>query len=142
MFVHTVDDKGRLSIPVRFREVLKTYEDNRLILTFHDQCLWTFPFSEWVKVEERMSRFSLVDPEARNFLRHFLEGLAEVALDRQGRILIPLELKKMAQLDKEVIILGIRETFELWNRSAYEAVMHKNRENQELLAKRAAELGL
>ena len=118
---HTMDNKGRVSIPVRFREVLQERQDRQLILTNWDGYILGFPHSEWVKVEAKLGEMALFRKDYRNFQRFLISGVEECPLDRQGRILIPQNLRDYAKLDREVAIVGLVRNFEIWDRERYES---------------------
>ncbi|MEJ2068799.1 MAG: division/cell wall cluster transcriptional repressor MraZ [Syntrophobacterales bacterium] len=117
---HTMDNKGRVSIPVRFREVLQERQDRQLILTNWDGYILGFPHSEWVKVEAKLGEMALFRKDYRNFQRFLISGVEECPLDRQGRILIPQNLRDYAKLGREVAIVGLVRNFEIWDRERYE----------------------
>ena len=118
---HTMDNKGRVSIPVRFREVLQEHQDRQLILTNWDGYILGFPHSEWVKVEAKLGEMALFRKDYRNFQRFLISGVEECPLDRQGRILIPQNLRDYAKLGREVAIVGLVRNFEIWDRERYES---------------------
>lgn len=122
-YFHSIDDKGRLSIPQRYREILKERRDGYLILTKLDGYLLAFPISEWELIEQRMGQLSQLRKDFRSFQRSLFAGAAECPLDRQGRILIPLALREYANLDKEVAIAGANRCFEIWDRKVFEEEM-------------------
>ncbi|MFW6112726.1 MAG: division/cell wall cluster transcriptional repressor MraZ [Thermodesulfobacteriota bacterium] len=117
---HTMDNKGRVSIPVRFREILQESQERQLILTNWDGYILAFPNSEWVKLEAKLGELATFRKDYRNFKRWLLSGVGECPLDRQGRILIPQNLREYAQLGREVAIVGQVQHFEMWDRERYE----------------------
>lgn len=118
---HTMDNKGRVSIPVRFREVLRERQDRQLILTNWEGYILAFPQSEWVKLEAKLGELAQFRKDYRNFKRFLISGVEECPLDRQGRILIPQSLRDYAKLGREVAIIGLVQNFEIWDRERYEA---------------------
>lgn len=116
---HAMDDKGRISIPQRYREILRVRQDRYLVLTNLDGYLVAFPNSEWEKIEQQLSQLSLLRKDFRAFQRFFISGAVECPLDRQGRILIAPSLREYAQLDKEVVLAGALRGFEIWDRQAW-----------------------
>lgn len=118
---HTMDNKGRVSIPVRYREILQERQDRQLILTNWDGYILAFPQSEWVKVEAKLGELALFRKDYRSFQRFLISGVEECPLDRQGRILIPQPLREYAKLGREVAIVGLVRNFEIWDRERYEA---------------------
>jgi MraZ protein len=117
---HIMDNKGRVSIPVRYRDILQERQDRQLILTNWDGYILAFPQSEWVKVEAKLGEMALLRKDFRAFQRFFLSGVEECPLDRQGRILIPQNLREYAKLGREVAIVGVVRNFEIWDRERYE----------------------
>jgi MraZ protein len=118
---HIMDNKGRVSVPVRYREVLQERQDRQLILTNWDGYILAFPQSEWVKVEAKLGELALFRKDYRSFQRFLISGVEECPLDRQGRILIPQNLRDYAKLGREVAIVGLVRNFEIWDRERYEA---------------------
>jgi len=139
---HLIDLKGRISIPTRFRDLLKSNGDPRLILTNWEQCLAAFPLKEWEEVEAKMGELSLVDRDIRSFKRFFFSGACECSLDSQGRILIPPDLREYANLKKEVILAGQLKYFEVWDKTKFEEELAKNINNLPILEDKLASLGL
>ena len=117
---HIMDNKGRVSVPVRYREVLQERQDRQLILTNWDGYILAFPHSEWVKVEAKLGEMALFRKDYRSFQRFLISGVEECPLDRQGRILIPQNLREYAKLGREVAIVGLVRNFEIWDRESYE----------------------
>jgi MraZ protein len=120
-FEHSIDGKGRVSIPAKFRETLKReYGSDELIVTIFDSCLVAYPFAEWQIFEEKMKDFSQLKKEAKSFLRYFYSGAMECAIDDHGRILIPPQFRDHANLNKEIVFLGVMNRFEIWNKDVWE----------------------
>jgi MraZ protein len=118
---HIMDNKGRVSIPVRYREILQERQDRQIILTNWDGYILAFPQSEWVKVEAKLGELALFRKDYRAFQRFLISGVEECPLDRQGRILIPQTLREYAKLGREVAVVGLVRNFEIWDRERYEA---------------------
>lgn len=138
---HLIDEKGRLSIPVQFREVLaNVYKEQRLILTSLVSCLVAYPLSEWLKIEEQVKSLPQMKPEVRDFQRVFISPAEECGFDRQGRILIPPALR--AGLRKEVVIVGMLTKFEIWAREKFEEKRKKVLEDSERISNVLGDLGL
>jgi len=119
-FFNIMDNKGRVSIPVRYREILQERQDRQLILTNWDGYILAFPQSEWVKVEAKLGELALFRKDYRAFQRFLISGVEECPLDRQGRILIPQSLRDYAKLGRELAIVGVVRNFEIWDRVNYE----------------------
>lgn len=115
-FYHSIDTKGRLSIPSGFRLELQRRSDRAPILTNHLECLHLYPHEDWIEFEERLGRVASMDPDAQRLARWMISGAMEAPIDNQGRILIPPFLRERAQLGKEVAILGVSKRMEIWDR--------------------------
>lgn len=113
-FEHSIDQKGRVSIPARFREILATQYDERLIITNFDQCLWAYPAPEWKKVEEKVAALPQFQPEVKAMQRFFISAASESPIDKQGRIMIPPTLREYAGLSKDCILVGMSQRIEIW----------------------------
>ncbi len=93
-FEHTIDDKGRLSIPSKIRDILSARGENELILSDFDSCLAAYPREEWRQLEEKIKRLSTIHRDVRDYLRLFYSSATDVPLDSQGRILIPPAMRE------------------------------------------------
>lgn len=116
---HTLDEKGRLAIPARFKEVLTRKGDDCLVLTNHYNCLWAFPRDDWQAIEEKAASLSLLDQSVTKYLRYFISGAQECPL-KNGRISIPPDLREVADLKKEVVLVGGLKIFEIWDREKWD----------------------
>ncbi|MGA3083352.1 MAG: division/cell wall cluster transcriptional repressor MraZ [Thermodesulfobacteriota bacterium] len=139
---HLIDSKGRVNVPARFRDLIKTNGDPRLIVTNSDQCLAVYPYQEWQEIEEKVSQLSLADRDIRAYKRFFISGACECSLDSQSRILIPPTLREHAGLEKEVILVGQLKYFEIWDKVKFEKEWAKSKENLPVLEDKLASLGL
>lgn len=123
-YEHSVDAKGRIALPVRFRDALdKKSGDGRLVITMHltDLCLVVYPLAEWEVFEEKLSKMSQLDPTV-TMLRRMYVGMAhECTLDQQGRVLVPTELRRDAKIEGEAVWSGAARFVELWSKPIYEA---------------------
>lgn len=137
-FEHTIDPKGRISIPSKFRDALLEKYDERLIITNdYDGNLLAYPFTEWQIIEEKASKLPTLKRGAADFLRFFISGAAECSVDKLGRILIPPVLREYAKLEKDIILVGTLKKIEIWAKSRWETVItraQKNDEAREMLA--------
>lgn len=110
-YQHTIDSKGRLFIPARFREGL----GERFVLTKGlDGCLFAYPPQEWINLENKMRALPFTRSDVRAFVRFFFAGASECEVDKQGRVLIPANLRKHAALEKDVVIIGVSSRVEIW----------------------------
>lgn len=136
-YQHTLDSKGRLFIPARFREGL----GERFIMTKGlDRCLFAYSPGEWQTLEEKLKKLPFARADARAFVRLFFSGAAEVEVDKQGRVLIPANLRTYAGLDKEVVILGVSSRVEIWAREEWERYSAGASENYEAIAEKIVDL--
>ena len=140
--VHTLDAKGRLAVPARFRDVLKARRDERLVITTSDRCLVAYPREEWRALAEKVSRLSQLDPRVQAFRRYFISGATECTCDKQGRVLIPQALREMAGLDGQVLLVGMQSNFEIWDKDRWYQERESIRQNFGDLSSFMAELGI
>ena len=141
-FQHSMDEKGRISIPLRFRDVLRDRRDPRLVVTNMTSCLVVYPFEEWHRVEEKVAALPSVRADVRSFQRFFISAATECVPDRQGRILIPPTLREHAALDKDVLVVGMQSNFELWAKAKWDEEIQRSQENFDAIANSLAPLGL
>ena len=116
---HTIDQKGRLIIPSKFRESLG---DEFVISKGMDGCLYVYANEDWNAFEEKLTSLPLTNKPARQFARFFLAGAASVEVDKQGRILVPGNLREFAKLDKDVVLVGVGSRIEIWSKDQYDSV--------------------
>ena len=141
-YEHTLDSKGRISIPSKFREILTEEYDNQLVITNFDHCLVAFPQQEWSNLEQKMGSLSLMKREARTFLRFFYSSGIDCAIDKQGRLLIPQALRDYASIRKEVVLVGEGKKIEIWSKERWEEEFRRSQENFEQISDTLAALGL
>ncbi len=115
---HTVDAKGRLIMPSKFREVLG---EEFVVSKGMDGCLFVYGNNDWNAFEQKLTSLPLINKEARQFARFFLAGAAQVELDKQGRILIPANLREFAGLDKDVVLVGVGSRIEIWSKEKWDS---------------------
>ena len=141
-FEHTIDDKGRLSIPARFREALEMTFTPPLIVTRQKECLVAYPADEWRALEARMNELPTFDAKVQAFRRFFYAPAQECPTDRAGRVLVPPTLRTFAGLEREVVLAGMGKHFEIWAKGRYDAMMGEALANFDLIAQGMGELGL
>lgn len=141
-YEHTIDPKGRLSIPSRFREILVADSDERLILTNFDNCLWAYPMREWKLVEEKVSSLPQFKPEVKALQRFFVSAASECPLDPNGRIIIPSTLRRYASLMKDVVVVGMTRRIEIWARERWQKVFEQAEKDLTSLGGKLADLGI
>ena len=114
---HTIDAKGRLIVPAKFREILG---DEFVVTKGLDGCLFVYADKEWKAFEEKLGTLPLTNKNARQFTRFFLAGAAACEVDKQGRILLPSVLREFAGLEKDVVLVGVASRIEIWSRDRWE----------------------
>jgi MraZ protein len=136
-FSHLLDAKGRLAVPSRFREGLA----GGLVLTRGlDRCLAVYPMAAWTPLAERVSALPFSDPDARNLRRMVFAEAADLAIDSQGRILVPPELRRYAGLERDAIVIGVNESIEIWSPVHWEAIHALMDQDGEAIARRLASM--
>jgi len=136
-FSHNLDVKGRLAIPARFREALGS---DVVITRGIDRCLSVYPMSAWEPLAEKVSALPISDPDARTFRRMVFAEAAIAEFDRQGRILIPPDLRRYAGLDREAIVVGMHTYIEIWSPEHWEAQAEMMDSEGSTIAQRLASL--
>lgn len=138
-FLHTIDAKGRLIIPAKFREAL----GYRFIATKGlDNCLFLYPEDEWKNFEEKLKKLPVSQPNARQFVRFFFSGAAECEFDKQGRILLPANLREYAGLEKDVMVVGVMNRIEIWDAARWKEYSEQAEQNYESAAESLVDLGI
>lgn len=134
---HTIDTKGRLIIPAKFREAL----GEEFVLTKGlDGCLSIYPMNEWESFEEKLKSLPLTDKNARAFLRFFVAGATSCELDKQGRILVPGTLREFAGLDKDVVLTGNITRIEIWSKEKW--IENSSYDDMDSIAASMQEMGI
>lgn len=141
---HNLDSKGRLIIPARFRDVLKQSTVDGLMISKMDGALFCYTFEKWREIEDSILKLARKSKNMRRFRRIFIGGAHECLFDKQVRILIPPTLRQYAGLNKEVVLVGVLDYFEIWAKDSWaqeDEKLHIDMENEEL-RNEIAELGL
>jgi len=141
-FEHSIDTKGRVSVPSKFREILSTNFDERLIITNFDGCLWGYPCAEWQKIEERVAALPQFKPEVKALQRVFISAATECPLDKTGRILLPQTLREYAGITKDLVFVGMTRRIEIWSTESWKDVFDKSQKDINDMTDKLAELGL
>ena len=134
---HTIDTKGRLIIPSKFRETLG---DEFVVTKGMDGCLFVYDSNEWQSFEEKLKSLPLTNKDARQFARFFLAGAGAVNLATKGRRLLRPVLRQFEGLEKEVVLVGVASRVEIWSKAKWENAAEY--EDMEEIAEHMAELGL
>jgi MraZ protein len=117
---HTIDTKGRIIIPARFRDVIKAQGLNGVMVSRMDGGLVAYTYDEWCKIETRILSLAEKSENMRRFRRVFIGGAFECSCDKQDRILIPQNLRLYAELGKEIVLVGVLDHFEIWSRKSWD----------------------
>ncbi len=134
---HTVDAKGRLIVPAKFREALG---ETFVVTKGLDGCLYVYSDEEWENIENKFRELPLTAQDARKFTRFFFAGAADCEVDKQGRILLPAVLREYAGIGKEVVLAGVLNRVEIWSKERW--MDNSEYEDVNQLAEHMAELGL
>jgi MraZ protein len=135
-YEHTIDEKNRLTLPARFRE---SFAAGIVLTRGMDGCLYAYPRSDWERlVEGRLEQLDPFSREGRLMQRFFFAGASETELDRQGRLIVPAHLIKQAGLRREVVVAGVRDHLELWDRDAWREHLKEVEGSAEHVAERLA----
>jgi MraZ protein len=133
---HTIDDKNRLTLPAKFR---KAFVDGIVVTRGLDGCLYAFRRPDWDRlVESRLATLDPLSPEGRRLERFFFSGASETELDKQGRVMLPRELIEHANLGREVVVAGVNERLEIWDRAAWRRELAEVEGSAEDVAERLA----
>lgn len=137
-YQHSIDAKGRVIIPSKFRDEL----GDKFVLTRGlDNCLFIFPQEEWQKFEEKLLNLPVASKDARAFVRYFFSSAIECEIDKQGRLTIPQNLKDHARIEKEIVTIGVMSRVEIWSKQEWESYGEENLGYDEI-AEKMAELGI
>ncbi len=134
---HTLDTKGRVIVPAKFRELLG---ETFVVTKGLDGCLYVYPNSEWESYVEKLNALPMAKKESRTFKRFFMSGAAEVECDKQGRILLPNSLREFAGLEKDIVFIGVGNRAEIWSTAAWEDTSDFN--DVDSIAESLDELGI
>ncbi len=136
-FIHSIDRKGRLILPAKFREVAKANFIEKFFLTRGlDKCLFMFAEEEWKAQENKFKAVSFTKQESRTFNRLYFSGAVEMLPDRQGRILIPQYLKDFAEIKRDVVVVGVSSRVEIWSKEKWEEFYSNSKQSFEQIAEK------
>ena len=141
MSEHSLDAKGRLSFPSRFRDVLAQYGSGDLVVVPWKKHLRAYPVSEWEVIEDRL--YDQRDqPQMGSYIRLILSGVMECTLDKQGRILLSAVRRSELKIGKDVVLTGMRDWVEIWDKDAWQLEMQETRENFDSFDEGLSKLGI
>ena len=136
---HTVDEKGRLAVPIKFRTKLAR---GAVVTRGLDNCLFLYTGAEWKDLAERLAKLPISRANTRAFARLMLAGAMDVSLDKQGRIILPDYLRKYAGMDKNVIVAGLYNRLEIWDKEKWETYKASTKKSSSNIAEQLGELGV
>ena len=134
---HNLDAKGRLAVPARFRDALA---EGVVLTRGIDRCLALYPMAAWRPLAEKVSALSLTDPDARAFRRMVFAEAVDLELDAQGRILLPPDLRRYAEIEREAFVVGVHTSLEIWSPARWEAAYAQMDDDGAAIAQRLAAL--
>ncbi len=138
-YTHTLDDKNRLSLPVKFRRDM----GRKIVITPGlDGCLFLFTLKQWEKISEKLGESSMLSADTRSFNRYMLGGANEVEVDSIGRILVPDFLRDRAGLGSKAVIIGVQSRVEIWNEKSWIAYKAKVEKEADQLAEKLGSVGV
>lgn len=138
-YFHTFDSKGRVIIPAKFREELG---ESFFLGKGFDNCLFVYPNSEWEVFLDELKKLSVLSNEQRKFTRKLLSGFIECSMDKQGRILLPPNLREYSRLKDEAVVIGVLNRIEIWNKKDWDKYSDDENMDFEDMAEKMTELGL
>lgn len=138
-YSHNLDDKGRLAVPKKFRAVLAK---GAVVTRGLDTCLFLYTKQEWQKLAEKLASLPFAQANTRAFARLMLAGAMDVEVDNQGRVILPEYLRQFAGLKKEVVVAGLYNRLELWDKESWAAYTKKNEKESAKIAEQMSELGV
>ena len=138
-YQHTLDNKGRIIMPSKFREDLGS---NFVITKGLDSCLFVYPKSEWKIIQDKLKTLPLTNRDARAFVRFFFSGASELSLDKQGRVLIPSNLREHSKLAKDAVVIGVATRLEIWSKELWDNYTDDDNLSYDSIAEKMGELGI
>ncbi|MCI5071407.1 division/cell wall cluster transcriptional repressor MraZ [bacterium] len=141
-YEHTIDTKGRVSVPSNFRDLIQENYSEALVLTRFNDCLVCYPQEEWDALEKKIAQLPQLKPEVQVFQRFFLSGASNCQFDKQGRILIPAFLRQHAAIEKEVVFVGMLKKIELWSKDRWDKAFAESQEKFSAMSSVLSDLGI
>ena len=138
-YQHSIDEKGRIAIPIKFRKLL---EKGAVVTRGLDSCLFLYPKKEWGELAGRIAALPISQADSRAFGRHMLSGAMEVEIDKQGRAVLPDYLRKFAGINKKAVVAGLYNRVEIWDADKWEAYKQSTENQSNEIAERMRELGI
>jgi MraZ protein len=144
-YYYSLDPKGRVVIPAPLRDVIvTTYNNSKLYITNadFDKCLQVYPLEEWAKLQEKVRSLPKTDDAVKYYMRRVIASASECELDKQGRIMVPYELRADAGITSEIVIAGLSDRIELWDKAAWDAVSDPDKIDKKAYSNTLAGYGL
>jgi len=138
-YTHNIDDKGRLAIPSKFRTKLGK---GAVVTRGLDGCLWLFSMTEWAKIAPKLANMPLTQSKSRAFARLMLAGAMDVAMDKQGRVNLPVYLRQYAALKGGVVAAGLFSRIELWDEKTWRSYSRRTEKASDEIAEQISDLGI
>lgn len=138
-YQHSLDSKNRITMPSKFREELG---DSFVMTKGMDDCLFIYSMNEWKVVEDKLKSLPMTSKDARAFVRFFFAGASECEIDRQGRVLIPTNLKEYAKIEKDTVVIGVSTRIEIWSLDEWNRFNNDANISYEDVAEKMAQLGI
>jgi MraZ protein len=135
----TIDDKGRLAVPVKFREALAI---GAVVTRGLDASLFLLPLEEWGKLADKIASLPLGQANSRAFARLMLAGAMDIKLDKQGRFIVPEYLREYAQLKREVVMVGVQSRLEIWDKQTWDKYAAQAEDDANAIAEKLGEMGI
>ncbi|MFA7677128.1 MAG: division/cell wall cluster transcriptional repressor MraZ [Candidatus Omnitrophota bacterium] len=134
-YTHTLDSKDRFILPAKFRDKIKKFKSKKFFITRGlDGCLFLFAQEAWQKLEEKLKDLSFTKQQSRSFNRLYFSGASEVKVDSQGRVSVPEYLKEFGQIKREIVIAGIADRIEIWDKIRWDRFYNENKKKFESMA--------
>ncbi len=137
-YSHIIDEKGRISLPKKFRA---KFASGLVVTRGLDHCLWVYPADEWKEMAEKIAALPVTQKNARSFARLMLAGAMDLELDRAGRINLPEYLKNYSNIDKKIVVCGMYNRLEIWPKDSWEDFKNKMEDESEEVAENLSEIG-
>ena len=138
-YYHSLDEKGRIAIPIKFRKAL---EQGAVVTRGLDECLFLYPMKEWETQAVKIAQLPISRADSRAFNRHMLSGAMHIEIDKQGRVIIPDYLRKFAGISKKAVVAGLYNRIEIWDAVKWEEYKRKTESETNAIAERMGELGI
>lgn len=138
-YQHSIDEKGRIAVPIKFRKLL---EKGAVVTRGLDNCLFLYPKKEWGELAGRIAALPISQSDSRAFGRHMLSGAMELEIDKQGRAVLPDYLRKFAGINKKAVVAGLYNRVEIWDADKWDAYKQTTETQSNEIAERMRELGI